>query len=144
MFPGINEGHHSETSINWSKRQDRKDPSIYSTDLLKVLMVRSIIQAILQLRGIILTEDFSIPTPRIPPPTSVHPAHPPAADQERKEMTHTLGWLTEVQRLPLTAFPPHHWVKMGINQGGKYKPYPQDHRGGKSNPKQYRFPYGFS
>lgn len=48
MFPRIDEGHCSETSISWPKRQDGKALSIYFTDRLKVLTAQSITQAIFE------------------------------------------------------------------------------------------------
>lgn len=36
-FPEIDDGHCSETSISWRKRQDGKALSIYFTDRLKML-----------------------------------------------------------------------------------------------------------
>lgn len=88
--------------------------------------------------------DLSIPTPQIPPPRSSDPAHPPAAGRESKEINNAQGWLTEVQRPPMTILPPHHWAQMEINQGGKSKPYSQDHRSRKTNPRQYRSPNALS
>jgi len=88
--------------------------------------------------------DTSMPTPRFPPPRSIDSAHPPAADQETKGVNPALELLTEVQRPPLPTLPPCHCIEMGSREGGTYIPYPQGHRSGKPNPKQYRFPYRFN
>lgn len=47
LFPRINEGHCSETSISWRKSQDRKGLSIYFTDRSQVLMAQLVTQAVL-------------------------------------------------------------------------------------------------
>lgn len=110
MFPGIDEGRPSEMPMSWRKRPDRKDVSRYFTECFRVLTVQ-----LLRPRSIILSLEFSIPTPQIPPPRQADSAPPIAADGESDKMSRAPRWFTEAQRLPLTTRPFPFGVEMGIN-----------------------------